>query len=126
VDQLTGPETAFLHYLDDWQPNAGLIPRSLDQAITTLKQFATSVKYPIEALEAKHVQSWIDSVISPHGQTGLSAKTVNRKLSEPRNYWRYLQSREIVSEDRLPFANRRVKDPPQEEDEGRTPAKISA
>ena len=34
-----------------------------------------------------------------------------RKLSELRNYWRYLQSRQVVPEERLPFAGRRVRDP---------------
>ena len=69
------------------------------------------MKQPIERLEAKHVQAWIDGLINPDGADGLTAVTVGRKLSELRNYWRYLQSRQIVREDRLPFANRRVKDP---------------
>ena len=40
----------------------------------------------------------------PEGETGLSAATVGRKLSEPRNYWRYLP------EVRPQFAGRRVGD----------------
>jgi Phage integrase, N-terminal SAM-like domain len=51
----------------------------------TLRQFATFVTHPIEALEAKHVQAWVDTLIDPNGETGLSVKTVNRKLSEFRN-----------------------------------------
>jgi integrase len=112
VDEITGHATPFLRYLDEWQPHAGLIPRCLDQAVSTLKQFATAVKYPIETMEAKHVQAWVDALINPDGEIGLTAKTVNRKLSELRNYWRYLQSREIAPEGRIPFAHRRVKDPP--------------
>jgi integrase len=69
------------------------------------------VKQPIEALEAKHVQAWIDELINPDGDAGISAKTVKRKLSELRNYWRYLQSISVVAEERLPFDHRRVKDP---------------
>ena len=84
----------------------------MDQAIATLKQFASAVRQPIEALEAKHVQAWVDALINPDGDTGISAKTVNRKLSELRNYWRYLQSLAVVPEDRRPFDHRRVKDPP--------------
>ena len=61
------------------------------------------------------VQSWVDALINPHGDVGISAKTVNRKLSELRNYWRYLQSHEMVPEERLPFDHRRVKDPPHDE-----------
>lgn len=112
VDAITCRATPFLKYFDDWRPHAGLTPRSLDQAIATIKQFSSTVRQPIEALEAKHVQSWVDALINPHGDVGISAKTVNRKPSELRNYWRYLQSHEIVPEDRLPFDHRRVKDPP--------------
>ena len=48
------------------------------------------MKQPIERLEAKQVQSWIDGLINPEGETGLSTATVERKLSEPRDYWRYM------------------------------------
>jgi integrase len=111
VDTITGQATPFLAHFDDWKPNAGLKPRPLDQAIATLKEFAGAVRQPIERLEAKHVQAWIDRLIDADGTNGLTAATVGRKLSEVRNYWRYLQSRQIVPEDKLPFANRRVKDP---------------
>jgi len=111
VDAITQPTTPFLKYLDDWKPHAGLKIRPLDQAISTLHEFSGAVKQSIEGLEAKHVQAWIDGLINPDAETGLTAKTVGRKLSELRNYWRYLQSRQIVPEDKLPFANRRVKDP---------------
>ena len=104
--------TPFLRYLEDWRPHAGLVPRCLDQAVATLKQISSAVKQPIEALEAKHVQAWVDVLINPDGDAGISAKTVNRKSSELRNYWRYLQSVAVVTEDRLPFDRRRVKDPP--------------
>jgi len=69
------------------------------------------VNQPLERLEAKHVQAWIDTLINPIGETGTSAKTVKRKLGEVRNYWRYLQSHQIVAEDRDPFTHRRIKDP---------------
>jgi integrase len=111
LDCITGRATPFLKFIDEWRPHAGVVPRCLDQAIATLNQFSTAVKQPIETLEAKHVQAWIDALINPNGETGISAKTVNRKLSELRNYWRYLQSLEVVPEDRLPFDHRRVKDP---------------
>ena len=110
IDAIT--TTPFLKYLDDWKPHAGLVPRCLDQAVATLRQFAVWVKQPIEALEPKHVQAWVDALINSHGDAGISAKTMNRKLSELRNYWRYLKSHEVVAEDRLPFDHRRVKDPP--------------
>ena len=112
VDEIIGCATPFLTYLGDWKAHACLKPRPLDQAISTLKQFADAVRQPIEQVEAKHVQTWIDDLIRVDQPTGLSAKTVRRKLSELRTYWKHLQSRQIVPEERLPSTNRRVKDPP--------------
>jgi site-specific recombinase XerD len=125
VEAIAAPPrtTPFLHYLDDWKPHAGLKPRPLDQAISSLNHFDKAVAQPIQALEAKHVQNWIDQMIQrppvtikrKTGKVSIilppKAKTVARMLSEVRNYWRYLQSLEIVAVDRDPFANRRVKDP---------------
>ena len=112
ADAITHPTTQFLRYFEEWKPHAGLVPRCLDQACATLKQFAAAVRQPIETLEAKHVQAWADSLIDATREVGTSAKTVKRKLSELRNYWRYLQSLGVVPEERLPFDHRRVKDPP--------------
>ncbi len=111
TDRITGHATPFLKHLDKWKPDSGLKPRPLDQAVSTLRQFDKAGGKPIEQIEAKDVQAWIDDLINPAGDTGLSAKTVNRKLGELRNYWRWLQSRQHVPEDRNPFAGRRVRDP---------------
>jgi hypothetical protein len=100
-----------LAYLERWTPDAGLKPRPLDQAISSLKQFDKAVAKSIEQIESKHVQEWIDGLINPDGENGLSPKTVNRKLGEINNYWRWLQSLQIVPEDRNPFVGRRVKEP---------------
>lgn len=112
ADAITHPTTPFLRYFDEWKPHAGLVPRCLDQACATLKQFAAAVRQPIETLEAKHVQAWADDLIDATREVGMSAKTIKRKLSELRNYWRYLQSLGVVPEERLPFDHRRVKDSP--------------
>jgi integrase len=111
ADYITGHATPFLAYLERWKPHAGLKPRPLDQAISSLRQFDKAVGKPIEQIEAKDVQAWIDDLINPDAESGLSAKTVNRKLGEIRNYWRWMQSHQIVPEDRNPFSGRRVRDP---------------
>jgi integrase len=54
---------------------------------------------------------WIENLINPDGETGLAAVTVNRKLGEIRNYWRWMQEHEIIALDHNPFANRRARDP---------------
>jgi hypothetical protein len=111
IDFIIGKATPFLSHVEAWKPHAGLKPRPFDQALSSLKSFDAAVKQPIETLEAKHVQAWIDALISPQSETGLSAKTVARKIGEVRNYWRYLQSVQVVPEDRDPFLKRRIKDP---------------
>lgn len=111
ADGITGHAMPLLAYLERWKPDAGLKPRPLDQAVSSVKQFDRAVGKPIEQIEAKDVQRWIDTLIDAAADDGLTAKTVNRKLAEIRNYWGWMQSLSIVSEDRNPFAGRRVADP---------------
>ena len=50
---------------------------------------------------------------------------MNRKLSELRNYWRYLQSHEVVAEDRLPVRSpSRQRPTSPQENEGGPPATV--
>lgn len=111
ADLITGHATPFLTYLERWRPDAGLKPRPLDQAVSSLRQFDKAVGKAIEAIEGKDVQEWIDALINADGDVGLSSKTVNRKLGEIRNYWKWMQSHQIIMDDRTPFAGRRVRDP---------------
>lgn len=111
LEIITGEATPFLKYTDQWIPHAGLKPRPLDQAVSSVKSFSRAVAQPLEKLEAKHVQAWIDGMINPDRRVGIKAVTVARKMGEVRNYWKYLQSVEIIPEGRDPFANRRIKDP---------------
>jgi integrase len=111
ADRITGHATPLLMYLERWKPDAGLKPRPLDQAISSLKQFDKAVGKPVEQIESKHVQEWIDGLINANGEVGLNSKTVNRKLGEIRNYWKWMQSHQIVPDDRNPFGGRRVRDP---------------
>jgi site-specific recombinase XerC len=111
ADHITGHATHLLAYLEKWKPDAGLKPRPLDQATSSIKQFDKAVAKPIEQIESKDVQRWIDGLINATAETGLHSKTVNRKLGEIRNYWSWLQSQQIVPDDRNPFAGRRVVNP---------------
>jgi len=111
VDRITGQATPLLTYLERWKPDAGLKPRPLDQAVSSLKQFDKAVAKAIEQIEGKDVQDWIDGLINASGDVGLNTKTVNRKLGEIRNYWKWMQSHQIVPDDRNPFTQRRVQNP---------------
>jgi integrase len=111
ADRITGHATPLLTYLERWKPDTGLKTRPLDQATSSIKQFDKAVSKPIEQIESKDVQMWIDGLINADGEIGLHSKTVNRKLGEIRNYWSWLQSHQIVPDDRNPFAGRRVINP---------------
>jgi integrase len=111
ADLITGHATPLLTYLERWKPDAGLRPRNLDQATSSLKQFDNAVGKPIEQIEGRDVQKWIDGLINAEGDSGLLSRTVRRKLGEIGNYWEWLQSHQIIADDRNPFAGRRVRDP---------------
>jgi site-specific recombinase XerD len=111
ADRITGHATPLQAYLERWKPDAGLKPRPLDQAVSSIKQFDKAVARPIEKIADDDVQNWIDHLISPQTETGLSAKTINRKLSELRNYWKWMQHHRLAPKDRHPFSGRRVRDP---------------
>jgi integrase len=111
AERITGHATPLLTYLERWRPDAGLKPRPLDQATSSIKQFDQAVGKPIEQIESKDVQRWIDELIAASSDTGLHAKTVNRKLGEIRNYWTWMQSHQILPNERNPFAGRRVVNP---------------
>ena len=78
--------------------------------MSSLTQFDNAEK-AVEQIEGKDVQKWIDQLIAPEGESGLSVKTINRKLGEIRNYWRWMQSHQIVPDGRNPFIGRRVREP---------------
>jgi integrase len=111
ADHITGHATPLLTYLERWKPDAGLKPRPLDQATSSIKQSDKAVAKPIGQIESKDVQRWIDGLINADGESGLNSKTVNHKLGEIRNYWSWLQCHQIVPDDRNPFAGRRVINP---------------
>jgi hypothetical protein len=63
ADRITGFNTPLLTYLERWKPDAGLRPRPLDQATSSIRQFDKAIGKPIEQIESKDVQRWIDGLI---------------------------------------------------------------
>ncbi|HET7879631.1 MAG TPA: tyrosine-type recombinase/integrase [Acetobacteraceae bacterium] len=111
TDRITGNATPLLLNLDKWKPHAGLKPRPLDQAVASINEFARAIRKPIQRITGADVQRWIEALINPDAESGLTAKTVNRKLAEIRNYWRWMQAHEIIALDHNPFAGRMARDP---------------
>ena len=113
ADRITGHATSLLTHLEKWKPNAGMKPRPLDQAVSSIKQFDKATGKPIEHIESKHVQEWIDGLINADGDVGLNSTTVKRKLGKIWNYWKCgCNLTRLIPDDRNPFAGRRVRDPP--------------
>jgi len=105
TDSVSGPDAAFLAHFEDWQSKTHLKEKTLDQAVSDIKQFATAVAQPLQALTGAHVQAWIEDLLNEVG-----AATVRRKVSALKSYWGWMQAHEYVSQDRDPFIGRQIRD----------------
>ncbi len=97
--------TPFLSALDAWKSQAAMKPRQVAAYISDISAFAE--RYPdmmIESIEQTHAQQWIKNLT----YSNLSGKTIVRKLSSLRRYWRYMQEQALVPHDRNPFREVRV------------------
>jgi integrase len=111
LDQISGRATPILAYLDRWKVATHLKGQSLDQAISRIKRFASTIDEPIERLTGRHVQVWIESMMLPSDDSkGYSADTLGNYLASLRTYWEYLQSHDIIPLDSRPFWNRKLQD----------------
>ena len=98
-------KTEFLQHLKEWQDKTHLKGKTLDQAISDIKQFSAAVSETLESLSGRHVQDWIEKLLET-----VSADTVRRKLSALKSYWGWLQAHEYISPDRTPFDGRKIQD----------------
>lgn len=111
LDHISGRATPILAYLDRWKVATHLKGQSLDQAVSRIKKFASTVNEPIERLTGRHVQVWIESMIQPSDESkGYSVDTLGNYLASLRTYWEYLQSHDIVPLESRPFWNRKLQD----------------
>lgn len=112
VALLTGAATPFLKHVDTWAKQVSVHPKTRDEYLAAINDFASMVKQPLEDLKGAHVQAWIDAVLADDEEDdGIDAKTVTKKLSGLRNYWHWLGKRGFVSEERRPFHGRDVRNP---------------
>lgn len=112
VALLTGAATPFLKHVDAWKKQVAVAPKTRDEYWTALREFAAVVKHPLEDLMGAHVQGWVDAMLHAGDDEGLDSQTVRKKLSGCRNYWNYLRFRGLVTDERKPFEDRDVKNPP--------------
>lgn len=94
----TGKARLSSEYFPEWQAQLQLIAKSKDQATKDvqllIKRFVT-----LEEVTKGGVKKWMDDI----AEAGKSISSQKRILSFCRNYWKYLQSHDIVSADLDPF-----------------------
>jgi integrase len=108
ANEALGLATPFLTYLADWQKLATQKGKTLDQMLSTINKFGEAVTEPMETLSGKHVQKWLDEMVNEKTGKPADKGTKQRKLSDIRPYWKYLQNYEHVSSDSNPFDKRTV------------------
>ena len=102
-DQIVGAATSFTDHIDQWRAQREGNSRASDQMQADVKAFAKDVAaakevktLTVQMISKRDVQAWSER----QRKDGISHKTIKRKISAIRNYWRYLSSLEAVEEDR--------------------------
>ena len=107
IEALRSDRTPFLIRIDQYKLDRtdknGIPDRNFDHALATILSFAE--RFPIlQDITKKEVKQWIfDCTNGLNGEKQVTPQTIDRKLSEIRPYWRYLQEWEEVSEELEPF-----------------------
>jgi hypothetical protein len=105
---ITGTMTPFLAHFDAWKGATHLKGKTLAQTESAIKKFASAVDQPNEQLQGGHVQQWIETLLRPKSGHPLTPVTINRYLSGLRSYWEWMQSHDLIPDDRRPFWNRKI------------------
>jgi integrase len=93
-------------------------PKTIDSKRSTIKALASQCRY-LADIDRSAAQQWVNRQAQAPG-------TINRKLSEIRGYWAYLQSLQLVDGDRDPFATKRLHIPRQARKGGKRKAFTAA
>jgi hypothetical protein len=91
---------------------ANFAAKTRDEYRSAVEEFASFVKEPLETLRGLDVQTWIDIMLDPKDHESLDAVTANKKLSGLRSYLDRLRHLGLVDEERKPFHDRQVRNPP--------------
>jgi hypothetical protein len=76
TDPVSAPDATLLAHFEQWQEKTHLKGKTLDQAVSDIKQFATAVSESLGSLSGREVQAWIEELLNDVGTT-----TVRRKIS---------------------------------------------
>lgn len=87
-------------YVEDWLRTLDNETKTKDLKRLELSRFVS--RFPtLSDVSRKEVQRFCERLI---GEDGLSRATVQRAVSTWRGYWKYLQAREVVPDDLMPFS----------------------
>ncbi|MGO8868849.1 MAG: tyrosine-type recombinase/integrase [Alphaproteobacteria bacterium] len=97
-DLATGKLVPFTEHLGEYLAGLRIEDKDKDMRRAIIARFAETFPY-IADVQRKAVQKWINQ----QAAGGKAAGTIRRALSALRGYWRYLGSKEEVSDDNEPF-----------------------
>lgn len=85
-------------HVDEYIATLRLAPKTIDIKRMNLRRF--TARFPLtEEVKRREVQRWLNDQLAE----GKASKTLQRDLSDVRGYWRYLQSLQVVDEERDPL-----------------------
>lgn len=95
----TGTSTPSNTLFETWKGKLTLAPKTIDQMVKDVELF--TIKFPnLEAVTKSSVKKWMEQL--EDNDKGISSQ--KRILSFVRNYWKYLQSHDIVAPENDPFS----------------------
>jgi integrase len=89
---------AFDHLIAEWRGAISVTQKTKDMYEADVKEFAAKFR-TVARIDKAGVKRWVGDMIAD----GITAKTMQRKLSALRDYWRHLQSVNVAPEDLEPF-----------------------
>lgn len=95
---VTGKLVRLDTHLEEYLATLRNEPKTVDMKRSTIREFSQEFTY-VTDVDRKGVQRWANAA----AEAGSSVRTLRRKLSELRGYWRYLQSIEAAADDAEPF-----------------------
>ncbi|WP_336231915.1 tyrosine-type recombinase/integrase [Thalassospira sp. CH_XMU1458] len=97
-DQATGRSVPLREHLEDYRSSLQVAPKSVSMIIKEVSDFSSA--HPLSSqVTRKALQEWIDSL----KLGGSAPKTIRRKFSAVRGFWKWLQLTEIIPDDLDPF-----------------------
>jgi integrase len=100
LDAITETRTLFLKHKDAWSASIRMKDRQKAQYIRDIEAFGVDATLCLGDVTRQSVRKWI----MERTEAGDSGKTIQRRLSALRHYWRWLQDHDLVDQESDPWA----------------------